>query len=632
MSLWAYKFLIATVSALFLVLSGIYALRADKVYTAHTTFTLGESGASGSLLSNIGGELGALAGLLGTPSGGGAADALIERVSSRDFILEVATDLDLKDDELFNDYNPDYVAPAWKALIKSLIGMQNVEQDPENIQIWNIVSSYQELVSIEATDAGALQISVEHQAPERAAQIANFLTSKIISMMTQESEDDIDKKLRYLSQTLANALQDLELAQNALKQYSLKNSTQAVESFAVGSVLLDDLRTQRMNSAQDLAAILALKATLSAGSPTPEDYEDLRTTFPEIDQASFRRIMGLSEVTNAWNWPSTGTVVQVEASIRDRLASLDREIRRLSDDALRYASSAEELAQLTRNLKIAEAAYTVLIEQVKTQSLVAGFQPDNSKIFASADVPMNASEPKRSLILALGLVLGIFVGSALALVLSLRRGVYFTLSSLLEAVGANHAHSIRKLKSFKGKDIAEVQQEIIKTPLNWARQTVLELDDQLVTRPVFVCDVSSENRGDVLGRIIATTAGNLGRNTAFFDLSRTAKDGDQELSLSIEGKIGCATKTDGCVEYVYVSGERNLDMMYSKSFKNILAELLRKHDIVIFSANSEEIDTVVASSVVDELFVIARVRPGKTTIATIKKLLKRSTVGVALYG
>ena len=41
----------------------------------------------------------------------------------------------------------------------------------------------------------------------------------------------------------------------------------------------------------------------------------------------------------------------------------------------------EELAKLTREAKIAEATYTVLIEQVKAQSLVAGFKPDTFKIY-----------------------------------------------------------------------------------------------------------------------------------------------------------------------------------------------------------------------------------------------------------
>lgn len=634
LALWAYKYLIVVLSILVSIAAGIYALRAEKIYTASTIFTLGESTNSAGILGSLGSDLGGLAALAGVKvgSGSGSGEALVERVSSRDFILEVAADLNLKNDELFNSYNPDSQTPKWKASLKAVLGLQSATEDPVNMENWSIVSSYDDLVSIETTDSGSIKISVKHTAPERAAQIANFLATKIILVLGQENEESVDKKLEYLSRTLADALQELEKAQSALKQYSLENSTQAFESFAVGSVMLDEMRDQRETSAEDLAAIEALKLFLAADKTTLNDYQELRQSFPEIDQSGFRRIMGLSEVTTAWTWPSIGTVLQVEASVRERLASLDREIMKLSDDALRYASSAEQLAQLTRNLKIAEAAYTVLIEQVKTQSLVAGFQPDSSKIIALADVPISATEPKKSLIVALGLVLGLLGSAALALVLNLRRGVYFSLSNLLGALGADSAHRLGKLRHLREKDIISVQKELAKFPINWARQTVLELEVQESARPVFLCDLSLNKRGGVLGRIIAATAGNLGRTAAFIDLSRVTLKSDQLLGLESENELVRVGEGEGCSEYAYICQGRNLDMLYSKKFKTIVAGLFEKHDIVIFSVNDDDMETVQASSGVDELNVIASVKPGKTKHTSLQNLLKRSKVGVVLYG
>ncbi|MDC0136767.1 Wzz/FepE/Etk N-terminal domain-containing protein [Sulfitobacter sp.] len=631
LALWAYKYLIAALSIFVSIAAGIYALRAEKVYTANTIFSLGESKNDGGILGSLGGQLGGLVALAGVKTDSG--EALVERFRSRDFILEVAADLNLKNDKMFNSYSPNSQTPNWKASLKAVLGLQSATEDPVNMENWSIVSSYANLVKIEQTDSGPITISVKHTAPERAAQIANFLASKIILVLGQENEESVDKKLEYLSRILADALQDLEKAQSALKQYSLENSTQAFESFAVGSVMLDEMRVQRETSAEDLAAIEALKLFLVTDKTTLNDYQELRQSFPEIDQSGFRRIMGLSEVTTAWTWPSIGTVLQVEASVRERLASLDREILKLSDDALRYASSAEELAQLQRKLKISEAAYTVLIEQVKTQSLVAGFQPDSSKIFALADVPISATEPKKSLIVALGLVLGLFGSAALALVLILRRGVYFSLSNLLGAVGADSAHSLGKLKHLKKeKDIISVQKKLVKSPINWARQTVLELEVQEGARPVFLCDLSLNNRGGVLGRIIAATAGNLGRTAALIDLSRVALKSDQLLGLESENELVRVEEGEGCSEYAYVCQGRNLDMLYSKKFKTIVAGLFEKHDIVIFSVNDDDMETVQASSGVDELNVIASVKPGKTKHTSLQNLLKRSKVGVVLYG
>ena len=81
----------------------------------------------------------------------------------------------------------------------------------------------------------------------------------------------------------------------------------------------------------------------------------------------------------------------------------------------------ETYAKLEREAKIAEATYTVLIEQVKAQSITAGYQPDNSEVYEYASAPINPSAPNRNQILALGAILGLFVGIALSFVLALIR-------------------------------------------------------------------------------------------------------------------------------------------------------------------------------------------------------------------
>jgi hypothetical protein len=199
-------------------------------------------------------------------------------------------------------------------------------------------------------------------------------------------------------------------------------------------------------------------------------------------------------------------------------------------------------------------------------------------------------------------------------------------------VGADSAHSLGKLKYLKEKDIISVQKELAKLPINWARQTVLELEVQEGAKPVFLCDLSLNNRGGVLGRIIAATAGALGRNAALIDLSRSAVKSDQLRGLESENELVRVGEGEGCSEYAYVCQGRNLDMLYSKKFKTIVAGLFEKHDIVIFSVNDDDMETVQASSGVGELNVIASVKPGKTKHTSLQNLLKRSKVGVVLYG
>ena len=631
LTIWAYKFLIALVSSAFLVGAGFYALNADKVFSAKSTFALPGSSGSNGILGSLGGELGGLAALVGAPTGGGDAKVIVERLTSREFIVEIVGELDLKNDEMFNSYDPNATGPAWKAVLKSLLGMVSEKPDADRIALQNVINAYGALVAVEASDTGSISVTVDHKVPERAAEIANFIVGKIIAVKALESSDETDEKLEYLSRILADASEDLEVAQGALKQYSLENSIQAVDSFALGSVMLDDMRAQRDQSAEQLEAALALKDALSKGVPRAGDYDRLRQEFPQLDQPSFRRIMGVSEVASAWTWPSVEVVSQVESSIRDRLSALERDILKLEGDALKYASSAERLAELTRDLRIAEAAYTVLIEQVKSQSLVAGFRPDNSRILEVADVPTIPSEPKRTLILALGLVLGIFVGSAISLVLGMRRGVYFALSSLLEAVGVSSGLKTKGVRRFRGKPLADVHKSLGKIKSDWARHAVLQLDSGDENRPVFICDLSFENNAGALGKIVAATAVSLGRDVGFIDLSRELSEVERELTPDIEDAMVKVGNPTGGTEYVYPAGVTNLDLLYSRSVDKIVDALLEKHDIVIFAANTDAVEVILASNSIVDPFFAVQLKPGKTLIKSVQRMLQRGTLGVAFH-
>ena len=64
-------------------------------------------------------------------------------------------------------------------------------------------------------------------------------------LVLYEQEESTDLRLNYLSETLADALQEMELSQERLKQFALNNSTVADKSFVAGSLQLDRLRIER---------------------------------------------------------------------------------------------------------------------------------------------------------------------------------------------------------------------------------------------------------------------------------------------------------------------------------------------------------------------------------------------------
>ena len=105
--------------------------------------------------------------------------------------------------------------------------------------------------------------------------------------------------------------------------------------------------------------------------------------------------MGMSETISAWSWPTLNTIESVSETLSDRISRLNVEIANIEDTAISYAASAEDQAKFFRDAKIAEATFTVLTEQVKSQTLVAGFKPETFTVFAYATPPLAPSSPKK---------------------------------------------------------------------------------------------------------------------------------------------------------------------------------------------------------------------------------------------
>ena len=214
-------------------------------------------------------------------------------------------------------------------------------------------------------------------------------------LVERESAAAKSRRLNYLSETLADALQEMDRAQKNLKDYALENSTLAQTNFISGSLKLDEIRMEK-RKVQEIANLLSiLENLIKSGNLDIKSYEALRSTYPLVDDIDFRRILGMSETISAWDWPEIETIEAVRATLTDRINRLNVEINNIEEDAKIYATSAEDLAKFTRDAKIAEATYTVLIEQVKSQSLVAGFQPESFKVFEYASSPRGPSSPKR---------------------------------------------------------------------------------------------------------------------------------------------------------------------------------------------------------------------------------------------
>ncbi|MDC0108747.1 Wzz/FepE/Etk N-terminal domain-containing protein [Amylibacter sp.] len=626
-TLWAYKLFIAGTCALGVVFGGYYALNADKEFTSVAIFKLEQETSAGVSLT---GELGVLANIAGFGAKTASTVLPTDQITGRIFIEKLDSKLNFQADPYFNTYNPNSVDPIWKSLIKAAIGWQKSFADAQEATWQGIVAKYSKNVVLGKTPDGSLKIMVTHVNPQRAAKIANVIMDEIISGTKNKRNTEQDQQLSYLSNTLARALSDLEVSQSNLKKFALENSALPLESFAAGSLQLDSLREQ-LNRASELHdAVAALSLILQDNTTDQNAYLALRQKFPIVDQVEFRRVLGQNEIISSWSWPEASTIDAVFDTLTERKSRLQSKINASQINAERSGLALEAYAKLEREAKIAEATYTVLIEQVKAQSMIAGYRPDRTEVYEYASPSISPSAPKRSLILALGAILGFFVGAALSLVLALWRGVYYSKSSLITGAQARFTASVKTLLPLRNKSLNDVNTMLVKKPQSTLRDVAVEIHKSAATQ-VVVTSSRAKLTGNDVARALASYMQPDAMKVAVIDFSSRAKklDFDDER-LSIGSFV--VSESTGHISILRPDIDlAAMELLSHRSFWENIQSLNARFDLVFLCADGSDAISLLGALEGQKIFHITVARTKKTKSAILMHMRSLLPIQGLLY-
>ena len=623
--LWSHKFLITLFTGLSIFLAGHYVITTEKKFTAKSIFQIEQNDSGPGF--NLSGELSALASLAGFSSSNATSstDILLERATGREFIIDMQRKYSIDRDLYFNTYDPDYKEPSWKANIKKIIGWQTTEVEKNATIEVNVLSNYRENVLFEETDGGSIEISVTHADPQKASYYANNFMEEIRRLVESESSTAQKLRLTYLSEILADALQDMEKAQENLKNYALANSAMAQENFISDSLKLDQIRMEQRKVKEIASLLSVIEKFIQSGNLDSNSYEALRLSHPLVDDIDFRRILGMSETISAWSWPDIETINAVSATLRDRLKRLNIDIANIEEKAQIYATSAEDLAKYTRDAKIAEATYTVLIEQVKSQSLAAGFKPKTFKVFEYATPPLAPSSPKRNLVLTLGAVLGLFVGCALSLINSTRRGVYYTRSALLSNANTDIALRSKSIRRLSRKSIPDIMEQLSKRQITAVNEADLKLASKKI---IYVMSFGGQLTTSNAARLLATQSAQSGRNVVLCDTTG-----------QLEKEIKEKTTTDGSTFPIHkvnenlslITGAVGSSFFSAKAFNTTIKDLAGRFDQVFIctSNRNSQLGLMALLEFAPGLVMISGLR--KTKKSDIKNIKARQPIDLLFH-
>ena len=430
-------FTIGVSTAIALVVSIFYALfMTVEKYESISVFALNDSKSS-SLPAGLGG----LAGLAGIslPSSGGASGRVEDIILSREFLLDTAGKLDLWDDP---DFALDTDATSQGSIVRKLLPFLRGlgKSEAEHIQASNDLEAklrqdmYNRLskaLTINTRDSGVIEISYKDTSPERAARLVNAIVDEVILILETQEIERSRSELQYLETELLRVQEELEQAAQALQQYALSSNIGSMQELTQSSLRLENLRDQRANLLRFSDSLASL---WEEKNWTDIFLDQTREAHPFVTSLEFRRLLLLGPNLGDWKRPDDAILRSARENIGAQISDLDLLIREGNIRAERAADQAYELALLERNVKVKETLYEVLVKQFEANSLTSGLPGKVARIYERGVPAVYKSEPNRKLIVALGLVLGSFIGAALVLVRSAQTGRVMSRGSLRDSL------------------------------------------------------------------------------------------------------------------------------------------------------------------------------------------------------
>ena len=615
-ALWAGKIWIAICTVFFAFGAVVYALSLDPKYEAKSVFELKSSNRASGLTSQLGG----LAALAGVSVGSSGDGAILDRLAGRDFVVRLAGDVGLAEDPYFA---PDALDGGFGAFLKGLLLGGDETSSELNDPIDQIHEAYIKNVSVQPTKNGSYEVIVTHEDPDRAAVIANAIVDRLVSETSGEARAEDLAQLNYLSEQLAEAATQMEDTSQAVSEFALANSLSAPGAFAQRSEEIYQLNEQQRRSIAMISAVNAIQRVLDANpSPSFPDYLALKSEHTIVDEVEFRRLLSISESLTQWVWPDPSRLTASLDVLTERVARSESRLAELNREAERYATSSEQLMILKRDAAVASATYQVLIEQVKAQSLASGFEGETVRIYQLATPPIRASAPKKTLIAALGVVLGGFFGSAIALVLAMRSGKLFTKSTISQAIDAKLDVSLPRLLKIRS----------LRKPKFEAVMSSLSNDVGFVD---LMIEANRQSAGPVMIASLARGVSGLPLGLAVGENLAEAKSvGVIMLSDGFPAGIGAAKSTPSEIWDIFEWSEKiDLLRLKAKGGKDLARALIEQiegssYDRTVIVVAGELSASVSRALPECEVYTAVMSQPGKTTRHEVDRMRKTTTINV----
>lgn len=461
----------------------------------------------------------------------------IQILTSRDLAGEVIRRLDLADDP---EINPAFAPMPLNPL--HWIGAADVSPDARYSEE---VDAFLKRLSVDGLGlSSAISVRFSSRDPAKAARIANTVADTYIESQLAVDSDANRRTTEWLSQRIRELARQVEVAEANVARYKADRD---IDDTGDGTSSLVDqqltaINGQLVQARADLAAKQAnydrIAALMKSGNAADVSQVVSSPLIVQLRTQQSEAIRDEAEIVARYG-PRHPKRVQAESQLRDLQDKIDLEVNRIAGSVANdlsieraqvkslemslAATQAEENAQNLARVQLkaleSEAAstrsmYEAFVVRLRETQGQDGVQISDARVISHASVPIQPSSPKRLLILAASLPLGLMLGLLCALLrermelpgspVSIRSRT--TLPVLAEAPQAHDAGAAAA---------------VIDHPLSPFAQAMFDLARQVTTAGVRVAAVTSSD--PLLGQrnvavSLARTLSLLGRRVVLVDM------------------------------------------------------------------------------------------------------------------
>jgi tyrosine-protein kinase Etk/Wzc len=245
----------------------------------------------------------------------------------------------------------------------------------------SVINSLQGRVSIteKGRQSGILDVVLDGENPREIQETLNAITQEYLLQNIRRNAAEAEKSLEFLQEQLPVIREELQMAENQLNAYRLKNESVDIR-----------LETEGL-----LTRIVELEKQLNEIS---------------FKEAEISRLYTRSH-------PTYRALIEQKQQLQTDREQLQEKVRSLPE-------TQQEVLRLTRDVEVNQEIYVQLQNQAQELNIMRAGTVGNVRIIDQARVVSGIIAPQKSLILTLSIIIGLILGVVIALSKGmLRRGV-----------------------------------------------------------------------------------------------------------------------------------------------------------------------------------------------------------------